>query len=167
MFVLTNFYFIYFIESTPNHFLVQVIHRGIVQQEYHLPLAGVVAALPISGGPTPSPSRRRRVRANMAANEEISIASRPATSLNSASGSASSVMDLISELQQGNACFICTHEFSFAERVVCPGCSNFLCLHCYANMDRAAMDMGRNVNCPFCRRRLHSNAADDVFDISG
>ena len=149
MFVLTNILF-FILESTPNHFLVQAIHRGIVVQEFHLPLAGIPAV-------NHSPSRRRRVRANMATNEDISIASGPVTSV--------TAVDLTAEAAATtDACFICTNIFAFGERVVCPGCNNFLCLQCYASMDSFAR--GRNVNCPFCRRRLLSNTDDDELDSS-
>jgi hypothetical protein len=129
---------------------VQVIHRGIVQKEYHLPLAGVVAT-------TPSPSRRRRVRANITtANEERSVTSVSSTSvaLNAEQATTTNV---------NGGCIICTNDFLISERVVCSGCNNFICVQCFGNMERVSM--GRAVNCPFCRRRLYPEtiSLDDVL----
>ena len=91
--------------------MVQAIHRGIVVQEFHLPLAGIPAV-------NHSPLRRRRVRANMATNEDISISSGPVTSV--------VAVDLTAEAAAAtDACFICTNIFAFGERVVCLGCNNF------------------------------------------
>ena len=139
------------LDQLSNIFIIKIFKNGIISHEYRFARNGFAEPTTVSD----TPSRRRRVRANMAAaNEDNSSLSGSATTL-----------DLTSEPQQSttNACFICTNEFAFAERVVCPGCSNFLCLQCYANMERVAM--GRNVNCPFCRRRLLTNSADDGFDV--